>query len=204
VNVQRFRDDLRYRLDGLRLHPKRRQIVGGAIAGALGLAAFGMLAFSFLSAPAQPRALKPLAMLTEAPDAAPARAEMQTLSGIALSPGWRLVAKRSEPVAVGDGAADSRVWVFMTEKPDAPARTAEAKALAPKGGDAVPAAAMCEGIALEFGRSSVGIPIMGWLATPWNAGDGDVRLEVLETNGPALARVQWVSKKRIAPAPPAP
>lgn len=138
------------------------------------------------SGPAIPR--PPVVSLSEAPSAAADLAALSSITGLRPPPGWRLVGGRELDLG---GGANGRSWIFMIVSPDpAGERIAAFRALAPKSGDAVPAAALAEAMAIELGRPSLGRPLDGWSSAQWSGADGgQTSIDTLRTEQSSLARV---------------
>lgn len=190
-----LRSAVRFQLDGLRLHPHRRLIIAGLIAGLLGTVWLAVYSVHLLrSAPPPPPPPKPLALLPELSDSADRLSDLRALTGLTPPPGWRLIAA---PVNARADGPSSKSWLFMQAKPEGrPVKADEFTKLSPKPAAAASAPELAEALALSINRLSVGKPVSA-LSTPmWEAPNAAAaRFDVLELEQVVIARVTWFAKR---------
>lgn len=189
------RSAVRFHLDGLRLHPHRRLVVAGLVAGLLCVVWLAVYSVALLrDAPAPPPPPKPLALLPQVADSAARLAELKALTGIHFPDGWMLVAT---PVNARADGPSTRSWLFMQAKADGrPVPLEPVLRLSPKPASPVAAAELADALALSLNRLTVGRPVSALSTPAWDApANASVRLDVLELEQVVIARVAWFARK---------
>ncbi|MFN7022282.1 MAG: hypothetical protein ACK4WH_13270 [Phycisphaerales bacterium] len=189
------RSAVRFHLDGLRLHPHRRLVVAGLLAGLIGVVWLGGYTVAMLrAAPAPPEPPKPLALLPGLADSAAQLAELKSITGIQFPEGWTLVAATAN--ARADGPS-TRSWLFMKAKSDGrPVPLEPVLRLSPKPPAPAAAAELADALALSLNRLTVGKPASALSTPAWDApASASVRLDVLELEQVVIARVVCFPRK---------
>jgi len=194
--LQQFARTVRFHLDGLRLHPKRRLITVALVGGLLGAIILAITIINIVvSAPQGSPPPRPMGLLPEVAEGPRQLDELKSLSGLVIpnlgSGGWRLVGGTA---STNPDRAETRSWMFMLAPTDnRAAKVTDFKKLAPDVGKLVPALALSESFALELGRMSVGKAVEAWKSARWKVqGGGDAAIDILETDLAVVARVVWV------------